>query len=596
VEGSLRAGYEARPRLSRAGRSLGFALGIWALGVCAASSAEARIETISWIHNNPTAVDGFRIYARYEGEGYQAPFYDGLPVPQDGVYSVSFDVDDNEIVYFVGTAYNELTESAFSNEIVRLPPVCGDGTVDPGEVCDDGNTANGDGCRSDCTEERCGDAIIDLTEQCDDGNTTSGDGCDAACRIEPDPVCGDGNVDPGEVCDDGNTTGGDGCRSNCTLELCGDGINDPGEMCDDGNTAGGDGCRSNCMLELCGDGVNDPGEQCDDGNTANGDGCDATCRVEPDPVCGDGTVDPGEQCDDGNITSGDGCDAMCRIEPDPVCGDGAVDPGEVCDDGNTTSGDGCRSNCTPELCGDGILDPSEQCDDGNTANDDGCDSTCRAEPDPVCGDGTVDSGEQCDDGNTTGGDGCDESCQIEEIEPPQLLANPDFDDTLQLASWGAIDPGVPPEWIPIDVDEVPNSGSALIENPYAGGVEATGLESECVPVTQGADYEWSSWGVRANSERGQRSHLLVGVAWYADPGCNGAEFQQAMASQSLNSGKWTEVAGRATAPPGSVGAVVRVMTLMDAVSSSESLIAQVDGVALFRTSSSSRGRGPRNRK
>lgn len=37
-------------------------------------------------------------------------------------------------------------ESGFPDE-----PVCGDGTLDPGEMCDDGNTASGDGCESDCT-------------------------------------------------------------------------------------------------------------------------------------------------------------------------------------------------------------------------------------------------------------------------------------------------------------------------------------------------------------------------------------------------------------------------------------------------------------
>ena len=39
--------------------------------------------------------------------------------------------------------------------------VCGDGVLDPGEECDDGNTAGGDRCRPDCTDT-CGDAILDL--------------------------------------------------------------------------------------------------------------------------------------------------------------------------------------------------------------------------------------------------------------------------------------------------------------------------------------------------------------------------------------------------------------------------------------------------
>jgi cysteine-rich repeat protein len=31
------------------------------------------------------------------------------------------------------------------------PPVCGNGVVETGETCDDGNTWSGDGCSSSCT-------------------------------------------------------------------------------------------------------------------------------------------------------------------------------------------------------------------------------------------------------------------------------------------------------------------------------------------------------------------------------------------------------------------------------------------------------------
>ena len=37
-------------------------------------------------------------------------------------------------------------------------------------------------CRLDCTVPRCGDGILDGGEVCDDGNTTSGDGCAADCK------------------------------------------------------------------------------------------------------------------------------------------------------------------------------------------------------------------------------------------------------------------------------------------------------------------------------------------------------------------------------------------------------------------------------
>ena len=32
-------------------------------------------------------------------------------------------------------------------------PSCGDGVLDPGEECDDGNNDDGDGCAADCTVE-----------------------------------------------------------------------------------------------------------------------------------------------------------------------------------------------------------------------------------------------------------------------------------------------------------------------------------------------------------------------------------------------------------------------------------------------------------
>src|SRR5512143_3296989 len=60
-------------------------------------------------------------------------------------------------------------------------PACGNGIVDPGEQCDDGNTTNGDTCDTNCTMPRCGNGVVDPGEQCDDGNTTNSDGCENNC-------------------------------------------------------------------------------------------------------------------------------------------------------------------------------------------------------------------------------------------------------------------------------------------------------------------------------------------------------------------------------------------------------------------------------
>jgi cysteine-rich repeat protein len=142
-------------------------------------------------------------------------------------------------------------------------------------------------------EPRCGDGNMDAGEQCDDGNNVDGDGCSANCTTEtppPQPRCGDGNMDAGEQCDDGNNVDGDGCSANCTTETpppqprCGDGHLDAGEQCDDGNLVSGDGCSSTCMTEappapVCGNGVLEAGEECDDGNTVDDDLCTNACKI-----------------------------------------------------------------------------------------------------------------------------------------------------------------------------------------------------------------------------------------------------------------------------------------------------------------------------
>jgi uncharacterized repeat protein (TIGR03806 family) len=391
--------------------------------------------------------------------------------------------------------------AACDDDCTARSAVCGDDFVTLPESCDDGNTLSGDGCASDCRLEFCGDGLVNdggqeeceppgtascdddcatraavcgdgfrtVPEQCEDGNTADGDGCTENCVLEYcgdgivndagaedcEPpgtatctsecrarlvTCGDGFVTPPEACDDGNTLDGDGCTSDCTIEVppaCGDGQVDVDEECDDGNLVAGDGCGPGCLLELCGDGVvNDGGvEDCDPPNTAT---CapDCTFRVSS---CGDGFRIAPEQCDDGNVVSGDGCTADCRVE---FCGDGVLnDGGEECEPPGTTT---CTDSCTPReaACGDGFITWPEACDDGNLADGDSCSSECVVEfcgdgvvndrgredceppgtaecndactfRDADCGDGFATAGEQCDDGNRSSGDGCSSSCLLE---------------------------------------------------------------------------------------------------------------------------------------------------------------------------------------
>ncbi|MBN1770201.1 MAG: hypothetical protein JXB32_02975 [Deltaproteobacteria bacterium] len=72
------------------------------------------------------------------------------------------------------------------------PRACGNGVVEPGEVCDDGNT---------------------VTEWCEDDNSEA---CLSDCSLLS-ATCGNGRLDPGEMCDDGDPDSFDECTTSCTM-------------------------------------------------------------------------------------------------------------------------------------------------------------------------------------------------------------------------------------------------------------------------------------------------------------------------------------------------------------------------------------------
>ena len=337
-------------------------------------------------------------------------------------------------------------------------PVCGDGVVDQGEQCDNGNRV---GCSSGCVPDAgyncgatvgtasacgfCGNGIVEAGEECDNKNSV---GCSANCKVDAgfecrgtnsncyrkNPVCGNNVIEVGEACDDGNTVSGDGCSQFCFVEkdfscsgqfgqsskcqksnttptqVCGNGVLEAGEQCDNGNQAG---CN-NCVIQS--------GYEC-----ANTQGAPSVCT--PKVVignCGNGLFEPnaGEVCEDGNTANGDGCSSFCQVEFGWICvdnrvcvnlndqrlkvfcGNGKVETqyGEVCDDGNNVDGDGCSGACQVEsqwLCR--ILSYAE--------NKSYCAKTTGL---AYCGNGAVEGNETCDDGfPLNDGDGCSVSCQVE---------------------------------------------------------------------------------------------------------------------------------------------------------------------------------------
>jgi cysteine-rich repeat protein len=208
--------------------------------------------------------------------------------------------------------------------------VCGNGTLEAGEFCDDGNVATGDGCNATCRRENgqactannqcasaicdlpgsdtcepalvCGNGTVEAGEFCDDGGTANGDGCTSACLRENGQACTANNQCASAICD---LPGSDTCEP---ALVCGNGTLEAGEFCDDGNVAVGDGCNATCRREN--------GQACTANNQCASGACDLpgsdTC--EPANTCGNGNVEGSEQCDDGGTANGDGCSSTCQSE------------------------------------------------------------------------------------------------------------------------------------------------------------------------------------------------------------------------------------------------------------------------------------------
>lgn len=133
-----------------------------------------------------------------------------VPLCGDGVITPPENCDDSNASGGDGCSSTCLTEPGYScSGGTCTQSECGNDAVEAGETCDAGAEngmffGDGTGCSKTCTKEPscrdgsgattaceqiCGDGNIDPGEMCDDGNQVDGDGCSAACLPEDGFIC-----------------------------------------------------------------------------------------------------------------------------------------------------------------------------------------------------------------------------------------------------------------------------------------------------------------------------------------------------------------------------------------------------------------------
>ncbi len=259
------------------------------------------------------------------------------------------------------------------------PITCGDGVLDPGEECDDGNLVDlDDACRNDCSY-RCS-----RDTDCHDHDPCNGyDHCDPESHL-----CDGGAfaLEEGDECVRQGLVGR--CLDQtCVPDTCPNGVRDPGEECDDGNDSSADECLRSCRVNGCGDGEVFLGdEECDDGNLLGGDGCEPdctwTCLLNADcpsrGICRGCDVSI-RSCE--GLTLPDGVE--CQIEGDPArpgtCLSAECEPSGCRDEDGDLYGTG------PECLGADCVDTDSSIHPGAVEiPDDGIDQDCSGTDTVTC--------------------------------------------------------------------------------------------------------------------------------------------------------------------------------------------------------------------
>ncbi|MBN2016055.1 DUF4215 domain-containing protein [Candidatus Dojkabacteria bacterium] len=350
-------------------------------------------------------------------------------------------------------------------------PECGNGIVDDGEECDDGNDINGDGCSNECTIEQ-------VDGQCyliaDSGGHNGGD--DLLTKVDPadfNPLTNEINIGTGTGTHnmeaiafdpDSGTLYGANANQLGTLDLNAGVFSSTSSTF--GTASGADGDENiNDVDGLTFDSTNGTLY----GSERRG-GSDLLIQIDPstgahipnafgsgvdyvvvDPISGlndvdDIAIDPvngqmyatvnNDQRYDRlvlvNKNNGDTTD-IGPLGVDNIEGlgfdtngnlygtnggssrklyeidktTGTASNPRVIDNASDYEGFDCYIELHEPTCGNGIVEEGEECDDGNDNNDDSCRNDCTL---PFCGDGDLDEGEECDDGNDNNNDSCRNDC------------------------------------------------------------------------------------------------------------------------------------------------------------------------------------------
>ncbi len=305
------------------------------------------------------------------------------------------------------------TASLVVDETIAACPRCGNGELEDGELCDDGNLSGGDGCSADCILEGCIDATpgYPTLELCDDEDPCTVDSCDVEAETCVHvALCDDGVDCTEDTCANGNCTftpDHAACddANECTDDICsavtGCGYVDNTAACEDGAfCTDGDFCME-------GECVGGSARDCGDGVSCTADSCDEEldlCRNSPDhAACSDGVFCNGpEICDSINDCQPSLGPADCS-DLDSECSQGrcdevqdqcvvdAINEAGACDDADDcTADDTCTGGlCQGTLqggcgCGDAVIQNVEECDDGATVNSDAsgafCSTVCESTP------------------------------------------------------------------------------------------------------------------------------------------------------------------------------------------------------------------------